>query len=91
VKGCKTDSKGTVVQGNHKSYKMSASSLEERALWLQCIADGIKDHPFHDIVTAKKSALRRKNTIKMAAADGGTPRGTPKGTPQKAKTPLKKN
>merc|ERR1712212_278482 len=31
VKGCKTDSHGTVVQGKHKSYKISASSDEEKS------------------------------------------------------------
>merc|ERR1712198_756561 len=46
VKGCKTDSHGTVVQGKHKSYKISASSDEEK---------------FYDIVAAKKSALKRKS------------------------------
>ncbi len=60
VKGCKTDSRGTVVQGNHKSYRMSATSAEERDGWVQSIRESIRDHPFHDIVTAKKAALIRK-------------------------------
>jgi len=61
VKGCKTDSKGTVVQGNHKSYRMSASSEEDRSSWVQSIQDSIKEHDFYDIVNAKKAALRRKS------------------------------
>jgi len=65
VKGCKTDSKGTVVQGKHKSYRMSASSQEDRSSWVQSIQDSIKEHDFYDIVNAKKAALRRKSLKHM--------------------------
>jgi len=61
VKGCKTDSHGTVVQGKHKSYRMSANSDEDRESWVQSIKDSIKEHDFYDIVNAKKAALRRKS------------------------------
>jgi hypothetical protein len=40
---------------------MSASSAEDRDLWLEAIRDSIKEHPFYDIITAKKAALRRKS------------------------------
>ena len=40
---------------------MSASSAEERDLWLDAIRDSIKEHPFYDIITTKKAALRRKS------------------------------
>ena len=39
---------------------MSASSGKERDEWLQCITESIREHPFHDIVAAKKAALLRK-------------------------------
>jgi len=61
VKGCKTDSHGTVVQGKHKSYKISASSDEEKSEWIEYIQASIKEHTFYDIVAAKKSALKRKS------------------------------
>ena len=63
VKGCKTDSRGTVVQGNHKSYRMSAPSSDDRSHWVSVINESIREHPFHDIVTAKKAALRRKQAL----------------------------
>jgi len=61
VKGCKTDSKGTVVQGRHKSYRMCATSNEEREVWIKTISESIKEHPFYETITAKKAALRRKS------------------------------
>jgi len=61
VKGCKTDSHGTVVQGNHKSYRMSADSEENRDLWIECIQDSIRDNPFHKIIADKKAAIRRRS------------------------------
>ena len=63
VKGCKTDSKGTVVQGNHKSYRMSAASPDERLYWIQCIQNSIREYKFHDIINAKKAALKAKHGI----------------------------
>ena len=38
---------------------MSASSREDRAAWVQFLQGSIRDYPFHDIVMAKKAALRR--------------------------------
>ena len=61
VKGCKKDSKGAVVQGNHKTYRMSASSEENREMWVESITGSIREHPFYDIVSAKKLALSRKS------------------------------
>ena len=39
--------------------RMSASSAAERDEWLQCINDSIREHPFHDIVAAKKASLQK--------------------------------
>ena len=61
VKGCKTDSRGTVVEGNHKTYRMAANSEDDRSHWVQTIQDSIKEDPFYDIISAKKSALRSKS------------------------------
>ena len=61
IKGCKTDSSGTVVQGNHKYYRMSASSKEDRDEWIQAIQESIRDNPFHKIIADKKAAIRRRS------------------------------
>jgi len=61
VKGCKTDSSGTVVRGHHHHYRMSASSAEERDIWIQCIRDSIENNPFSKIIAEKKVAMRQKS------------------------------
>jgi len=61
IKGCKTDSNGTVVQGNHKYYRMSAATKEDRDDWIECIQDSIRDNPFHKIIADKKAAIRRRS------------------------------
>lgn len=66
IKGCKTDSSGTVVQGNHKYYRMSATSEEDRNQWIECIQDSIRDNPFHKIIADKKAAIRRRSGQKPA-------------------------
>ncbi|XP_023349536.1 cytohesin-3 isoform X3 [Eurytemora carolleeae] len=77
IKGCKTDSSGTVVQGNHKSYRMSATSKDDMDQWIECIQDSIRDNPFHKIIADKKAAIRRRSGNKVivpiipaAAGDG---------------------
>merc|ERR1712242_669106 len=61
VKGCKTDSSGTVVQGNHHYYRMSAASKEERDIWIQCIRDSVENNPFSKVIAEKKVAMRQKS------------------------------
>lgn len=61
IKGCKTDSNGTVVQGNHKYYRLSTSTEEDRDGWIRCIQESIRDNPFHKIISDKKAALRRRS------------------------------
>jgi len=61
IKGCKTDSNGTVVQGNHKYYRLSATNEEDRNEWIRCIQESIRDNPFHKIISDKKAAIRRKS------------------------------
>ena len=56
VKGCKTDKAGAVVVGNHKVYKMVASTEEERDDWVRCIEEAIKDNPVQRIINEKKEA-----------------------------------
>lgn len=70
IKGCKTDSSGTVVQGNHKHYRMSAASEEDRDQWIQAIQESIRDNPFHKIIADKKAAIRRRSGGGPNAAQG---------------------
>jgi len=56
VKGCKTDKAGAVVVGNHKVYKMSASTAEEREEWIKCIQEAIRDNTVSKIINEKKKA-----------------------------------
>lgn len=37
IKACKTDGDGKVVEGKHESYRISASSAEERDQWIEAI------------------------------------------------------
>lgn len=37
IKACKTDGEGRVVEGRHDSYRISASSAEERDQWIEAI------------------------------------------------------
>merc|ERR1719410_2200554 len=58
VKGCKTDSHGAVVQGNHKHYRMAAATQEERDQWMTAIEDSIEENPFCRIIEEKKASRR---------------------------------
>jgi len=81
IKGCKTDSSGTVVQGNHKYYRMSAASLEDRDQWIEAIQDSIRDNPFHRIIAEKKANIRRRS-------GGSSSRHAPPATPSRHDTSI---
>ena len=66
VKGCKTDKAGAVVVGNHKVYKMAASSEEDRNDWIRCIEEAMKDNPVHRIISEKKEASKQHSSEKCA-------------------------
>ncbi|XP_035037474.1 cytohesin-3 isoform X2 [Hippoglossus stenolepis] len=57
IKACKTENKGRVVQGKHQSYKLSASSAEERDNWLDAIRASVTKDPFYDLVSSRKRRL----------------------------------
>lgn len=61
IKGCKTDSNGAVVQGNHKYYRLSATDEEDRNEWIKCIQDSISDddNSILRTISEKKANLRR--------------------------------
>jgi len=65
IKGCKTDTNGTVVQGNHKYYRLSTATEEDRDGWVTCIQESIRDNPFQKIISDKKAAIRRRNGQKV--------------------------
>lgn len=43
IKGCKTNAKGEIVQGNHARYLFASSSEAEANEWVQCINSSVKD------------------------------------------------
>ncbi|XP_077133972.1 cytohesin-4 isoform X2 [Ranitomeya variabilis] len=61
VKACKTQADGKKVQGNHQSYRLSATSHEERESWVQSLRSSISWDPFYDTVTIKKKISTIKN------------------------------
>ncbi|XP_040263254.1 cytohesin-4 isoform X1 [Bufo bufo] len=61
VKACKTQADGKKVQGNHQSYRLSATSHEERESWVQSLRSSISWDPFYDTVTLQKKILAIKN------------------------------
>lgn len=42
-------------------FRMSASSAEERDIWIQCIRDSIENNPFSKVIAEKKVAMRQKS------------------------------
>ncbi|GCB62751.1 hypothetical protein scyTo_0004302 [Scyliorhinus torazame] len=57
IKACKTDTDGRVVEGNHRFYRISATSREERDEWIKSIRASITRDPFYDMVSARKKKL----------------------------------
>ena len=53
VKGCKLDKTGAVVMGNHKVYRMSAASEEERDEWLHCLLKVIRSEKVRELINGK--------------------------------------
>ena len=53
VKGCKLDKTGAVVMGNHKVYRMSAASQEERDEWLHCLLKVIRNEKVRELINGK--------------------------------------
>ncbi|MBN3289300.1 CYH2 protein, partial [Polypterus senegalus] len=62
IKACKTETDGRVVEGKHQSYKICASSAEERDEWIKSIRASITKDPFYDLVS-----VRKKKVISRAA------------------------
>ncbi|XP_018407799.1 PREDICTED: cytohesin-4-like isoform X1 [Nanorana parkeri] len=54
VKACKTQADGKKVQGNHQSYRLSATTDEEREIWVQSLKSSISWNPFYDQVSIQK-------------------------------------
>ena len=53
VKGCKLDKTGAVVMGNHKVYRMSAATQEERDDWLHCLLKVIRNEKVRELINGK--------------------------------------
>ncbi|XP_015790227.1 cytohesin-1 [Tetranychus urticae] len=54
IKACKTDSEGRVMEGRHTVYRMSASTKEEKDIWVKCIRQSISHNPYFDMLAARK-------------------------------------
>uniref|UniRef100_A0A3B3RIL3 Cytohesin 4a n=1 Tax=Paramormyrops kingsleyae TaxID=1676925 RepID=A0A3B3RIL3_9TELE len=54
IKACKTETDGRVVEGKHHSYRLCASTAEERDDWIASIRASTSKDPFYDLVTARK-------------------------------------
>uniref|UniRef100_A0A8C9JWE2 Cytohesin 4 n=1 Tax=Panthera tigris altaica TaxID=74533 RepID=A0A8C9JWE2_PANTA len=61
IKACKTDGEGKVVEGKHESYRISASSAEERDQWIKAIRASITRVPFYDLVSARKKKIANRH------------------------------
>ncbi|XP_018593844.1 cytohesin-3-like isoform X2 [Scleropages formosus] len=60
IKACKTENDGRVVEGKHQSYRISASTAEERDEWIQSIRASTSKDPFYDLVTVRKKKVISK-------------------------------
>ena len=54
IKACKTDGDGRVIEGKHTVYRLSASTKEEKDMWIKCIKQSISHNPYFDLVVARK-------------------------------------
>ncbi|XP_068434756.1 cytohesin-2-like isoform X2 [Clinocottus analis] len=54
IKACKTENKGRVVRGKHRSYRLSAAGAEERDAWIHAIRSSVTKDPFYDLVSVRK-------------------------------------
>lgn len=57
IKACKTDGEGRVIEGKHTVYRLSASTKEEKDIWIKCINQSISHNPYYDLVAARKRKL----------------------------------
>ncbi|XP_056136911.1 cytohesin 4b [Lampris incognitus] len=57
IKACKTETDGRVVEGNHQSYTICASSAVERDSWIDAIRASITKDPFYDLVSVRKKKV----------------------------------
>ncbi|XP_066563207.1 cytohesin-3 [Amia ocellicauda] len=57
IKACKTETDGRVVVGKHQSYKISASTADERDDWIKSIRASITKDPFYDLVSVRKKKV----------------------------------
>lgn len=61
IKACKTENGGRVVEGKHQSYRMSATTAEERDDWIDSIRTCVTKDFFHDLVEVRKRKVINNN------------------------------
>ncbi|KAM4597874.1 cytohesin-2 [Polymixia lowei] len=66
IKACKTEKKGKVVEGKHQSYRLSATTAEERDNWIDSIRASVTKDPFYDLVTLRKRKVITANNTDIS-------------------------
>ncbi|KRY88271.1 Cytohesin-3 [Trichinella pseudospiralis] len=61
IKACKTDSEGKVIEGKHTTYRMAASSAEEKQSWIRAFESSINQDPFPDLFQIRKRKVGNNN------------------------------
>ncbi|XP_072040455.1 cytohesin-1-like isoform X2 [Amphiura filiformis] len=61
IKACKTDADGKVVEGKHQTYRMQASTQEEKDDWIKVITASIAKDPFYEMLAARKKKASGNN------------------------------
>ncbi|XP_071492494.1 cytohesin-1-like [Diadema antillarum] len=60
IKAAKTHGDGRVVEGRHTSYRMSATSEEEKKEWIHALQASISRDPFYEMLEARKKKASHK-------------------------------
>ncbi|XP_030840095.1 cytohesin-1 isoform X2 [Strongylocentrotus purpuratus] len=60
IKAAKTHGDGRVVEGRHTSYRMSATTDDERKEWIHALQASISRDPFYEMLEARKKKASHK-------------------------------
>ncbi|XP_054763867.2 cytohesin-1-like [Lytechinus pictus] len=60
IKAAKTHGDGRVVEGRHTSYRMSATTDEEKKEWIHALQASISRDPFYEMLEARKKKASHK-------------------------------
>ena len=63
IKACKTAPDGTVVEGRHSVYLISAATAEERDVWIDAIRASAIDDPFYEMLKTRKEKVTHNSGV----------------------------